>query len=283
MEIIIIGKGPAGVSTALYTTRAGIKTTIIGRDFGALERADKVENYYGFAQPISATALIEAGVAGVKRLGCEVISDEVVGIGFNDKLSVKTRNRLYTADVVVLATGTVRNRPRIKGLPEFEGKGVSYCAICDAFFYRGKDVCVVGNGEYAKNEAMELLPIASSVTLLTNGLPLDVTLTDEIKVIDTPIREFLGERGLEKVVFENNNSIEVTGAFIAVGTASSSDLAKKIGAGLSGNNIAVDKNMMTNVPNLYAVGDCIGGLLQISKAVADGAIAGTAIVKSKNR
>lgn len=283
MEVIIVGKGPAGVSTALYTARAGIKTTIIGRDFGVLEKADKIENYYGFAEPIDARALIEAGVMQAKRLGCEVISDEVVGIGFSDKLTVKTRNRLYTADTVVLATGSTRNTPKIKGISEFEGKGVSYCAICDAFFYRGKDVCVIGNGEYAKSEVAELLPVVKSVTLLTNGLPLQADMPSEVAVVETPIREFSGERGLEKVILEDDRAISVAGAFIAIGTASSADLAKKIGASISGNYIQVDKNMMTNVQNLYAVGDCVGGLLQISKAVGDGAIAGTSIIKSRSK
>lgn len=279
-NVVIIGKGPAGISTALYTTRAGINTTVIGRDLGALQKAHLVENYWGFENPVDAKDMVESSIANAKRLGCNVVSDEVVGIGFNETLEVKTKDNIYKADVVVFATGSTRNNPKIKKLDDFVGRGVSYCAVCDAFFYRNKDVCVIGNGEYAKNEALELLPIVKSVTVITNGIETETTFPEEITVDTRKIDSFEGNEVLENIIFSDGEKLATSGAFIALGTASSSDLARKIGASIDGNKIIVDKNMMTNVPNLYAVGDCIGGLLQIAKAVGDGAIAGTTIVKS---
>jgi thioredoxin reductase (NADPH) len=278
-NVIIIGKGPAGISAALYTARANIKTTIIGRDYGALQKADKIENYYGFANPVSGEELVKAGIQAATRLGCEVITDEVVGIGFEEKLTVKTKNGSYTADAVLLATGTSRNSPKLQGIKEFEGKGVSYCAVCDAFFYRGKDVCVLGSGDYALHEALELLPVANSVTILTNGEEPTAIIPNSIKVVTKKIKAIEGEQKVSQIAFENGEILPTAGVFVAVGVASSSDLAKKIGAQVDGVHIVVDKNMATNVPGLYAAGDCIGGLLQIAKAVSDGAIAGTQIVK----
>lgn len=278
-NVIIIGNGPAGISAGLYTKRANIDTLIIGKDAGALKKADKIENYYGFAEPVGGQDLIQQGIKQAKRLGCEVINDEVVSLGFEEKLVVKTKEETYQADAIILATGTARNTPKIKGISEFEGSGVSYCAVCDAFFYRGKDVAVLGSGEYAIHEAMELLPVVKSVTLLTNGVPLTVDVPKEIILNENKITELKGNGVLSEVEFENGSALPISGLFVAVGVASSSDLARKIGAQIEGVNIVVDKNMATNVPGLYAAGDCVGGLLQIAKAVHDGAEAGVSAIK----
>ena len=278
-NVIIIGNGPAGISTALYTTSAGINTMIIGKDHGALGKASEIENYYGFSQPISGKDLISEGMEGARRLGAEIVSDEVLGISYSDKLTVITEGGEYEADSVVLATGTSRMAPKIKGLKEYEGHGISYCAVCDAFFYRGKDVAVLGNGNYALHEALELLPTSSSVTILTNGKEPDFQVPENIKVNTNSIDLIGGNDVVEEVHFQNGEMIQVSGLFVAIGVAGSTDLAKKIGAETQNNKIIVDENMSTNIPGLYAAGDCTGGLLQISKAVYEGAKAGTEIIK----
>lgn len=278
-NVIIIGNGPAGISTALYTVRAGIDTTIIGKDFGALGKATEIENYYGFSQPISGKELVNEGIEGARRLGVKFISDEVLGLSFTDQLVVKTKDQDYAAQSVVIATGTSRNTPKIKGLKDLEGHGVSYCAVCDAFFYRGKDVAVLGDGEYALHEALELLQTSHTVTILTNGKEPTIQIPDSIQVITSPIEQVKGEQFLETIQFQDGSILPVAGLFIAVGVAGSTDLAKKIGAITENNKILVDENMSTNIPGLFAAGDCTGGLLQISKAVYEGAKAGTEIVK----
>ncbi len=278
-NVIIIGSGPAGVSASLYTSRAGIDTTIITTKNSSLNKAEKIENYYGFDSPISGEQLEKSGLDGAKRLGVKVIEDEVVGISFEDKLVIKTTSDNLKADGVIIATGSSRIAPKIPGIKEFEGKGVSYCAVCDAFFYRGRDVAVLGNGEYAIHEAMELLPVVKSVTLLTNGENIPENVPDGIKVISTKIESLNGDEKISSVKFSDGSKLNIEGFFVAMGVAGSAALARKIGAIVDSNKIVVDSNMATNIPGLYAAGDCIGGLLQISKSVADGAIAGTQIIK----
>lgn len=278
-QVLIVGNGPAGISASLYTARAGINTTVIGKDIGALAKTDKIENYYGFENPISGKELISAGIAQSTRVGATIIQDEVVSIQYNGKLVVITKNEQFQSDAVVLATGSARSTPTLQGITEFEGKGVSYCAVCDAFFYKGKDVCVLGSGDYALHEAMDLLPIVKSVTVITNGKELTTDFPKEITINTKKIKAIKGTNVVECVTFDDESVVKTSGVFIAIGVASSGDLAKKLGSKTNGSRIVVDQNMSTNIPGLFAAGDCIGGLLQISKAVSDGAKAGTEVIK----
>lgn len=279
MRAIIVGSGPAGVSAALYLARAGVSVMILSKDGGALLKADKIENYYGFAEPISGKELYEQGLANAKRLGCTIKEEEVIGVSFLNTLAVQTTEATYEAEAVILATGASRTAPKIDGLARLEGHGVSYCAICDAFFYRGKNVAVIGSGEYALHEAQTLLPVAGSVTMLTNGAPLTVEVPESIAVDTRKIVSIDGEDAVSGVTFADGETLAADGVFVAVGVASSADLARKLGALTEGNRIVTNENGETNLPGLYAAGDCTGGLLQIAEAVAKGAKAGLAAIK----
>ena len=287
MDIIIIGSGPAGVSAALYAKRAGADVTVISRGSGALAKAEKIENYYGLAEPLTGAELEANGIAGAKRLGVEFVEDEVVGLAMNDDftgLVVQTPDQAFEAKSVVLAAGSTRLAPKIPGLKELEGKGVSYCAICDAFFYREKTVAVLGEGEYALHEAEILLPHASKVMLFTNGKEPAVKIPDSIEVHKEKVTVVEAEQtgGMERVSglrTEDGAVTPVNGLFVALGTAGSVDFARKIGAAVDNNRVVVDKDMSTNVPGLYAAGDCTGGLLQVVKAAYEGAVAGLAAAK----
>ncbi|MDY6290948.1 MAG: NAD(P)/FAD-dependent oxidoreductase [Succiniclasticum sp.] len=287
MDILIIGSGPAGISAALYAKRAGADVTVISRGSGALAKAERIENYYGLAEPVIGAELEANGIAGAKRLGVKFVEGEVVGLTMNDDftgLVVQTAKEKFEAGAVILAAGSTRLAPKIPGLKEMEGKGVSYCAICDAFFYRGKVAAVLGEGEYALHEAEILLPHASKVMLFTNGKEPTVAIPDSIEVHKEKVSavEAATENGTERVsgvMTEDGTLTPVNGLFVALGTAGSVDLARKIGAAVDNNRIVTDAEMATNVPGLYAAGDCNGGLLQVVKAAYEGAVAGLAAAK----
>ena len=278
-NVVIIGGGPAGVSAALYTARAGIDTTIIENGVHALEKAEKIENYYGFENGISGPSLYATGLLQAKNVGAKVVTDEVVGLSFEDKFKVSATSGEYFADSVIIATGTSRNKPKIENFEKFEGSGISYCAVCDGFFFRGKDVAVLGSGEYAMHEASVLLPFAASVTLLTDGEKPSAPVPDGIKVNTSKIEAVSGDAVLEKVVFEDGKTLDISGLFIALGIAGGADIAKKIGAVTNGTSVSVDENMATNIPGIFAAGDCTGGILQIAKAVYQGMLSGFSAIK----
>lgn len=279
-NIVIIGSGPAGVSAALYAARAGVETTVLTKGSGALDRAELIQNYYGFAEPISGAELECRGIEGAKALGVQFVTTEAVGLTYMDQLTVETLAGDFPADAVILATGASRAAPHIPGLAGLEGHGVSYCATCDAFFYRGKDVAVLGSGEYALHEVQALLPVVKSVTLLTNGSPLTASFPPEVTVCPEKVNAILGEERVSGVELSGGKTVALSGVFVALGVAGSTALARKLGAEVDGNRILVDEHMQTTLPGLYAAGDCTGGLLQVAKAVYEGALAGTEAAKA---
>ena len=280
-DLVIVGSGPAGVSAALYAARAGVRTTVLTKGPGARDRAELIQNYYGFAEPISGAELERRGIEGAKALGVNFVTTEAVGLTYTDRLTVETLAGEFPADAVILATGASRAAPKIPGLVGLEGHGVSYCATCDAFFYRGKDVAVLGNGEYALHEVQALLPVVKSVTLLTNGSPLTAQFPSEVAVHPEKIDAILGEERVTGVQLNSGGIVELSGVFVALGVAGSTALARKLGAEVDGNRIVVDpRTMQTTLPGLYAAGDCTGGLLQVAKAIYEGALAGTEAAKA---
>lgn len=271
-DIIIIGAGPAGISASLYAKRAGANVLVLYYGESNLDKAETIENYYGFKYGIDGKTLYENGIEQAKNLGIEVRNEEVLHIEKVEDFTVKTTKGEYKSKSVIISTGNKKLRPNIKGVLQFEGKGISYCAICDGFFYRGKNVVVIGNGEFALNEANDLKNIANNVKILTNGLEME-TSTD-YEIVTKKIKEIHGEERVKSIEFEDGEQLEVDGIFIALGKAGGSDFAKKMGVMLEKDNIKVDENMKTNIEGLYSCGDVTGGLLQVCKAVYDGARAG---------
>jgi len=283
-DSIIIGSGPAGITASLYMIRAGLKILIISKNQTALNKAEHIENYYGFENGISGKELNDAGIKQAQNLGVEFLGKEAISIkyaenGYEVIVANQGMDEKYLTKTIVLATGTNRNRPRIKGLKEFEGRGISYCAICDGAFFRNKDVGVLGNGDYAISEIEELLPIVKSVTMYTNGLEPIEYRSDNVNINTKKIREFRGGNIIQEIEFEDDSVEEINGIFVAQGVATSTDFAKKLGARIENNYIVVNDKMETTVPNIYACGDCTGGLLQISKAVYEGAVAGLEVIR----
>lgn len=285
-DVIIVGAGPAGISTSLYTIRRNLKTLIIYKEKSALEKSTKIENYYGFENGINGEELYKIGIRQAQNIGAEVIKDEVTNIKIdylNEKeytFKVETLNNEFKAKSVILATGNKKNKPNIKNMDKYEGKGISYCAICDGFFYRNKNVAVIGNGDYAIAEAKDLQNIAKSITILTNGRQAPEYRAENININTKEIDQIEGENKVEEIDFVDNTKMKIDGIFIAQGVAGSTEFAKKIGAKINNDKIVVDENMETSIKGLFACGDCTGGLYQVSKAVYDGTKAGLAVLNN---
>lgn len=197
-DVIIVGAGPAGISASLYTTRGKLKTLVIYKEKSALEKTPKIENYYGFINGINGQDLYKTGIEQAKNIGTELIEEEVTNIQIdfietaeNSKeqiFKVKTLNNEFISKAVILATGNKKNKPNIDKIEEYEGKGISYCAICDGFFYKNKNVAVIGNGEYAISEANDLKNLVKSIKILTNGTKEPEYRTENLDIINKEIK-----------------------------------------------------------------------------------------------
>lgn len=284
-DVIIVGAGPAGISASLYTVRSKLKTLIIYKEKSALEKATNIQNYYGFENGIKGEELYKIGIEQTKNIGAEILAEEVTNIQIDiverkQIFKVQTLNNEFLSKSVILATGNKKNKPNIEKIDEYEGKGISYCAICDGFFYRNKDVAIIGNGDYAISEASELKNIVKTIKILTNGQEIPEYRDEKFDIIDKEIKSIKGENKIEGIEFADKSQIKIDGVFIAQGVAGSTEFAKKIGAKIENEKIVVNENMETTVKGLYACGDCTGGLYQISKAVYEGTKAGMQVIKN---
>lgn len=272
-DAIIIGKGPAGIQAAVYLVRAGNSVLVIGKDRGALEKAEKVENYFGFPEAVSGAEIVDRGIAQAERLGARMVTDEVVGISYSgERYRITTAGSDYEAPAVLIATGKARSSLKVPGFEDLRGKGISFCAVCDGFFFRNKSVALVGSGEYAAREVHELQAFTRDITVFTNGEPVVAGRFPEgVRVVEERIARFAGTERLTGIETVSGATLPVSGCFVALGTAGASDFAAKIGVETRGNDIVVDGEQRTALPGLWAAGDCTGGYLQIAKAVADGA------------
>ena len=279
-KLIIAGAGPAGVSAALYAVRSGITPLVLHKGGGALEKAVKIENYYGLPHPVTGAELYKNGLKQLESFQVPVVEEELLAVEYDGDYTVRTTEHTYHSKALVLATGAKRNTLALKELKKYEGSGISYCAVCDGFFYRGKEVAVLGNGPYALHEAKVLEPLAAKVTILTNGKEADFNGEDtaSIQIETKKVISAGGDETLSYVQLEDESGLPISGLFVALGTADSTDIARKLGLIIENNHILIEPDTSTPLPGLYAAGDCTGGMLQIAKAVYEGAMAGTRAV-----
>jgi len=285
-QCLIIGGGPAGLSAAIYTSRAGMDTLVLGCDPKIAGDYD-IDNYFGFEETITGRELMERGRKQASRFGAKLRCEKVLSVHHGEQggFEVKTDKGGYRACAVILATGASRVRPKIPGLSDYEGKGVSYCVSCDGYFFRNKPVVVAGEGLFAANQALELLNYTPSVSICTLGKEPSVPPgfmerldAAGVAVIRETITALSGSPALESVTLSGGRTIPAEGLFIALGEASSTDFAYTLGVTRKGSFIEVDPGMKTNIEGVFAAGDCTGGFLQIAVAVGEGALAGKAAI-----
>ena len=272
-DVVIIGQGPAGISCAIYLKRYNINPLVIAKDLGTLEIDTTIENYYGI-QSIKGRDLINNGIKQAKELGVEIINEEVLDIVSYPSLEVITKNNKYQAKSIFLALGKSKEKVFIKGLKEFEGKGVSYCATCDGFFYRNKKIGIIGSGDYMLLELEVLKNLSKDIYVFSDK----EMAIEGVNVINEELVEVYGEDVL-KGVKTTKNDYKLDALFVALGSQTGLTFAKHLGLFLDDKNNIVVNNYMTNIDGIFAGGDVIGGLPQIVKAASDGANAALEIKK----
>ncbi|MHA1835934.1 MAG: NAD(P)/FAD-dependent oxidoreductase [Candidatus Odinarchaeia archaeon] len=279
-DVIIIGGGPAGLSAAIYTSRGNHLTLVLDKGDCLRYKTGIIENYLGFPDGIDGQELVNLGCKHIKRFGSEVKFEEVLGVKINEKGNyvVKTVENEYEGKGLIIAMGVSYKKIKVKNLEKFEGKGISYCVICDGFFFRNKKVCVIGSKNYAAMEALELTNYTKDITIYTHGEKIEIDdillrklSENNIEIKENKIIEFRGDTVLKELVLDDGQVIPIDGVFIAVGSSGSIDIARKLGILIENNYIKVDEMQKTNLPRVYAAGDCTGGNRQIATAVGKGA------------
>ncbi|MHA1847783.1 MAG: NAD(P)/FAD-dependent oxidoreductase [Promethearchaeota archaeon] len=285
LDLVIIGAGPAGYSAAIYATRYKLETIIIADEVGGLlVNADVVENYPGFPSILGKDLMNKLKMHS-ESLGVVTINDKVTNISKNESgFKISCKNANFITKAICFATGTKRKKLNIPGEEENIGMGVSYCATCDAPFFKNRTCCVIGGSDSAAKEALVLSRVAKKVHVIYRRSKLraepllseKVYNTKNINVIhDANIVEICtNEHGIvDKVILDDGSSIETNGVFIEIGFNPRSELASGIGVNLNEKGeIIVDDNGKTNVPGVFAAGDVTNHeLKQAITAAADGA------------
>ncbi len=271
-DVIIIGGGPAGLTSGIYAGRANLKTLILekGLPGGQIAQTDEVENYPGFPEPISGPELSERMVQQAKRFGAQIVMDEVQGLEKTPEgFVVRGYEGDYRGRTVILATGANPKKLGVPGEEKFYGRGVSTCATCDGFFYRDKEVVVVGGGDAAVEEGLFLTKFARKVTLVHRRDELRANKTAQARAFanprmhfiwDTVVEEVLGEETVTGVRLKNLKTGEVydyatDGVFVFIGHVPNTGFLNGLVELRPDGYVAVRDEIFTSVPGLFAAGD----------------------------
>jgi thioredoxin reductase (NADPH) len=295
-EVIIIGGGPAGLTAGLYTSRAGLKSLLIERGIfgGQIVNARQVDNYPGFPDSISGFELASLMHEQAIKYGLETINATVTAIKPGGKYSVITAEGNFEAEAVIIAAGSEYRKLGVPGEQELVGRGVSYCATCDGFLFRDLDVAVVGGGDTAITDALELSEHASKVYVIHRRDQLRAGQVLQQKALARPKLEPVWNTVVEEIIGDNKVSclslrnvktgeitkLEVAGVFVAIGIEPNSqcfaDIVELDETGL----IKTNELMATSAPGIFAVGDIRkNSPRQVAGAVGDGAAAALSAFK----
>lgn len=296
-DTMIIGAGPAGMTSALYAARSNLKVALLERGIygGQMNNTAEIENYPGYAR-ISGPELAEKMFEPLENLGVEHLFGQVEKIeDHGDYKKIITEDEVFDTKTVILASGANHRHLGVPGEEEYNSRGVSYCAVCDGAFFRDEDLLVVGGGDSAVEEAIFLTRFAKSVTIVHRRDQLRAQkllqerafANEKISFIwDSVVKEIKGDdRRVTSVVFENVKTGQISesdfgGVFIYVGLDPVSDFVKDLGICDEAGWIVTDQHMKTAIDGIYAIGDVRQkDLRQITTAVGDGAVAGQEVYK----
>ena len=292
-KVVILGSGPAGLTAALYTARANLGPVVLsGNQLGGqVSITYEVENYPGFPEGTTGPELVERMQKQAERFGAQVVIDEVTQVDFRSgtRFTIQTHGDTYQAEAVVVATGASPKRLGVPGEEDFIGRGVSFCATCDGFFFRGKDVVVVGGGDSALEEGLFLTRFANQVRVIHRRdelragetLKRRASANEKVSFVwDTVIDEIRGQDKVEAVLLRNVKTNETRelgtdGVFVFIGHDPNSDLYQGQLRMDERGYVITDKRMMTSVEGVFAAGEIQDPTYrQVTTSVGQGAAAG---------
>ena len=300
-DLIIIGGGPAGLTAAIYACRARLNSLLIEKEMigGLITFAGQIDNFPGFPEGINGMELAELMHRQATKYGLETVSADVTGVRLQGEPKViTTTDGDFTANAVIIASGSERQKLGVPGEEKFTGKGVSYCATCDACFFSEQPVAVVGGGNAALNEALELAKFASRVTIIHRRDQLRATRILQEKALGEPkiepmwntvVEEIEGDDVVRKlklhdVVSGEKSTLAVSGVFISVGLKPNTDFVNGLLRLDETGHIVTNERMETEISGVFAAGDVRHNSIQQAIAAAgDGAVAAISAEKSLSR
>lgn len=287
-DCIIIGAGISGCTAAIYLKRAGLNILMLEKKAigGQIINTSEIENYPTIISTDGFT-FSENLKKQIKNLNIEIKYEEVLDIKNNDVKEVITKNNTYLTKNIIIATGRIPRKLELDNENTLLGKGISYCATCDGFFYKNKDVAILGGGNSALEAAIYLSKMCNNVTIINRSekLRADYELINEVKdlkniqiIYNEQIKELKENNGYLDSLILNNQKLKVDGLFIYIGLIPTLPFIKSINLNLDNGYIVVDSKMKTNIDGIYACGDIIKkDLYQIITAASEGAIAASNI------
>jgi thioredoxin reductase (NADPH) len=287
-DVIILGTGPAGLQAAIHAARQKVSVLVLGKESGSSLFHAHIENFC-FIFNITGKEMLNTGRQQAAGFGTDFLEEDVLKIlpeGGQFQIISESGTELRCQSLIV-ATGTTRNRLGVPGEKEFVGRGVSYCVECDANFFKGQDVAVVGGASAAVGGALTLLEYAKTVNLIcekldvTDGLAAELKSSKVVVYENAGVKEICGDTAVQQIILTDGTQLPVAGVFIELGARGVMELAAHLGIRLDDEMKYIDTNkkMETNVPGAFAAGDICGPPWQMAKAVGEGCIAGIEAAK----
>lgn len=284
-DVIILGTGPAGLQAAIHAARKKVSVLMLGKESKSSLFHAHVENFCCLFK-VSGEEMLRVGREQASQFGTFILDEDVLTLSFKESIyAVKTESGSeFFCQSLIIATGATRNRLGVPGEKPLLGHGVSYCVECDANFFKGEDVAVVGGESAAAGGVLTLLHDAKSVHMVFDDLQVAAALKEKLLQSDailhsnSSVKAIIGQNQVDGILLNDGSKIDVTGVFIELGAKGVMELATTLGIQLDDDMkyIQTNKNMETNIPGVFAAGDICGPPWQMAKAVGEGCVAGIA-------